>query len=86
MSHIRQNCPSCHRLLELPRLGCVNVHASLLPRHRGAAPIQAAIAAGDPAGDDPDGTGVHQLHLLAYVDGLRLDGAGPSQRQNAQEE
>jgi len=35
------------RLLELPRLGCVNLHASLLPRHRGAAPIQAAIAAGD---------------------------------------
>lgn len=34
-------------LLELPRLGCVNLHASLLPRHRGAAPIQAAIAAGD---------------------------------------
>lgn len=34
-------------LLELPRLGCVNVHASLLPRWRGAAPIQAAIAAGD---------------------------------------
>lgn len=34
-------------VLELPRLGCVNVHASLLPRHRGAAPIQAAIAAGD---------------------------------------
>jgi methionyl-tRNA formyltransferase len=34
-------------LVELPRLGCVNLHASLLPRHRGAAPIQAAIAAGD---------------------------------------
>jgi methionyl-tRNA formyltransferase len=34
-------------LLELPRRGCVNVHASLLPRWRGAAPIQAAIAAGD---------------------------------------
>ena len=34
-------------LLELPRLGCVNVHASLLPRWRGAAPIQAAVAAGD---------------------------------------
>ncbi len=34
-------------LLELPRQGCVNVHASLLPRWRGAAPIQAAIAAGD---------------------------------------
>jgi methionyl-tRNA formyltransferase len=34
-------------LLALPRLGCVNVHASLLPRWRGAAPIPAAIAAGD---------------------------------------
>lgn len=34
-------------LLELPRLGCLNVHASLLPRWRGAAPIAAAIAAGD---------------------------------------
>lgn len=35
------------RLLDAPRLGCVNVHASLLPRWRGAAPIQAAILAGD---------------------------------------
>jgi methionyl-tRNA formyltransferase len=35
------------RLLALPQLGCINVHASLLPRWRGAAPIQAAIAAGD---------------------------------------
>lgn len=34
-------------VLELPRAGCVNVHASLLPRWRGAAPIQRAIAAGD---------------------------------------
>jgi methionyl-tRNA formyltransferase len=34
-------------LLALPRHGCLNVHASLLPRHRGAAPIQAAILAGD---------------------------------------
>lgn len=34
-------------LLEIPRLGCVNVHASLLPRHRGASPITAAILAGD---------------------------------------
>lgn len=34
-------------LLQLPRLGCVNVHASLLPRWRGAAPIQAAILHGD---------------------------------------
>ena len=34
-------------VLELPRFGCVNVHASLLPRWRGAAPIHAAILAGD---------------------------------------
>ena len=34
-------------VLDLPRLGCWNLHASLLPRHRGAAPIQAAILAGD---------------------------------------
>ena len=34
-------------VLQAPRLGCVNVHASLLPRWRGAAPIQRAIAAGD---------------------------------------
>lgn len=34
-------------LLEIPRLACLNLHASLLPRHRGAAPIQAAIAEGD---------------------------------------
>ncbi len=34
-------------LLALPRYGCVNVHGSLLPRWRGAAPIQAAILAGD---------------------------------------
>ncbi|WP_144328875.1 methionyl-tRNA formyltransferase [Tepidimonas charontis] len=34
-------------VLELPRLGCLNIHASLLPRWRGAAPIQRAIEAGD---------------------------------------
>ncbi len=34
-------------LLEIPRHGCLNVHASLLPRHRGAAPIQWAILEGD---------------------------------------
>jgi len=38
---LRQN------VLDLPPYGCINVHASLLPRWRGAAPIQAAIAAGD---------------------------------------
>lgn len=34
-------------LLALPRITCLNVHASLLPRHRGASPIQASILAGD---------------------------------------
>lgn len=34
-------------ILEAPRLGCINIHASLLPRWRGAAPIQRAIMAGD---------------------------------------
>lgn len=38
---LRQN------VLDLPRYGCINVHASLLPRWRGAAPIHAAIRAGD---------------------------------------
>jgi methionyl-tRNA formyltransferase len=35
-------------VLNLPRYGCVNLHASLLPRHRGASPVAAAILAGDP--------------------------------------
>ncbi|MCB1905295.1 MAG: methionyl-tRNA formyltransferase [Gammaproteobacteria bacterium] len=35
------------RVLRAPRLGCINIHASLLPRWRGAAPIQRAIQAGD---------------------------------------
>ncbi len=34
-------------ILKIPRLGCINIHASLLPRWRGAAPIQRAILAGD---------------------------------------
>lgn len=35
-------------ILDIPELGCLNLHASLLPRWRGAAPIQRAIMAGDP--------------------------------------
>ena len=34
-------------VLQLPRLGCINIHASLLPRWRGAAPVQRALLAGD---------------------------------------
>jgi methionyl-tRNA formyltransferase len=36
------------KILNFPKYGCINVHASLLPRWRGASPIQSAICAGDP--------------------------------------
>lgn len=49
-------------VLDLPRCGCVNVHASLLPRWRGAAPIQRAILAGDPE------TGVTLMRMEAGLD------------------
>ena len=49
-------------VLAMPRLGCVNVHASLLPRWRGASPIQAAILAGDAE------TGVSIMQLEAGLD------------------
>ena len=49
-------------VLDLPRYGCINVHASLLPRWRGAAPIQAAILAGDAE------TGVTIMKMDAGVD------------------
>lgn len=49
-------------VLDLPRAGCVNVHASLLPRWRGAAPIQAAILAGD------EQTGVCLMSMTAGLD------------------
>lgn len=45
------------RILDLPRYGCINVHGSLLPRWRGAAPIQRAIA----AGDSETGVGIMQM-------------------------
>lgn len=49
-------------VLAIPRRGCVNVHASLLPRWRGAAPIQRAILAGD------TGTGVCLMQMDAGLD------------------
>jgi methionyl-tRNA formyltransferase len=49
-------------VLELPRFGCVNVHASLLPRWRGAAPINAALLAGD------EETGVTIMQMDAGLD------------------
>jgi methionyl-tRNA formyltransferase len=49
-------------VLDLPRFGCVNIHGSLLPRWRGAAPIQAAILAGDKE------TGITIMKMDAGVD------------------
>ena len=49
-------------VLDIPAKGCLNVHASLLPRWRGAAPIQAAILAGD------DKTGVSLMAMTAGLD------------------
>lgn len=49
-------------LLDAPSLACLNIHASLLPRHRGASPIQAAIAAGDRE------TGVSIMHMAEGLD------------------
>jgi len=49
-------------VLDAPRLGCLNVHASLLPRWRGAAPIQRAILAGD------EETGVTIMQMEAGLD------------------
>ena len=37
----------CKEILEIPKLGCINVHGSLLPQYRGAAPIQWAVINGD---------------------------------------
>lgn len=50
------------RVLDLPKFGCINVHASYLPRWRGAAPIQAAILHGD------EFTGVSIMKMDAGID------------------
>lgn len=49
-------------ILDLPKFGCINVHASLLPRWRGAAPIQRAIEAGDAE------TGISIMQMTAGLD------------------
>ena len=50
------------QILQIPKLGCVNVHASLLPRHRGASPVQAALLAGDSR------TGVSTMQVTEGLD------------------
>jgi methionyl-tRNA formyltransferase len=49
-------------LLEQPKVACINLHASLLPRHRGAAPIQAALLAGDTH------SGISVMHIDVGLD------------------
>ncbi|MBA3722321.1 MAG: methionyl-tRNA formyltransferase [Parachlamydiaceae bacterium] len=49
-------------LLDMPRLGCINVHASLLPKYRGAAPIQRSIIDGEAE------TGVTIMHMVKKMD------------------
>lgn len=49
-------------LLQIPKLGCLNVHTSLLPKWRGAAPVQRAILSGD------ESTGVTIMHIAAGLD------------------
>jgi methionyl-tRNA formyltransferase len=49
-------------MLDVPRRGCLNIHASLLPRWRGAAPIQAAVLAGDTE------TGITIMQMEAGLD------------------
>jgi methionyl-tRNA formyltransferase len=58
-------------VLDLPRRGCINIHASLLPRWRGAAPIQRAIEAGD------ERTGITLMKMDAGLD------TGPMLRSEA---
>lgn len=69
-------------VLDAPRLGCINVHASLLPRWRGAAPIQRAILAGDAE------TGVTIMQMDAGLDTgamLLMDRVPITPRMNASE-
>jgi methionyl-tRNA formyltransferase len=57
-------------VLDAPRLGCLNVHGSLLPRWRGAAPVQRAIL----AGDAETGVGIMQMEAGLDTGPVRLEG------------
>ncbi|WP_133493966.1 methionyl-tRNA formyltransferase [Stakelama pacifica] len=60
-------------ILDAPRLGCLNVHGSLLPRWRGAAPVQRAIL----AGDSETGIGIMQMEAGLDTGPVRLEGRTP---------
>lgn len=67
--------------LELPKYGCLNIHASLLPRWRGAAPIQRAIE----AGDEYSGVGIMQMEAGLDTGAILLEKKLPIARMNAAE-
>ncbi|WP_440979907.1 methionyl-tRNA formyltransferase [Sphingomonas pseudosanguinis] len=64
-------------ILDAPRLGCLNVHGSLLPRWRGAAPIQRAILAGDMV----TGVGIMQMEGGLDTGPVRLEDSTPIGRK-----
>ena len=66
-------------VLDAPKLGCVNVHASLLPRWRGAAPVQRAIM----AGDEVTGVTIMQVELGLDSGPMLLKREVPIDRKNA---
>ncbi|KQM18644.1 methionyl-tRNA formyltransferase [Sphingomonas sp. Leaf24] len=68
-------------VLDAPRLGCLNVHGSLLPRWRGAAPIQRAIL----AGDEETGVGIMQMAAGMDTGPVRLEGRTPVDGKTAGE-
>jgi methionyl-tRNA formyltransferase len=68
-------------VLDAPRLGCLNVHGSLLPRWRGAAPIQRAIL----AGDAETGVGIMQMEAGLDTGPVRLEGRTPIDGKTAGE-
>ncbi|WP_227028676.1 methionyl-tRNA formyltransferase [Candidatus Endolissoclinum faulkneri] len=65
-------------ILSAPRLGSINVHASLLPRWRGAAPIQRAIL----AGDTKTGVTIMQMNLGLDTGNVLISGTVPITRQS----
>ena len=66
-------------ILAAPRHGCLNVHGSLLPRWRGAAPVQRAIL----AGDAETGVGIMQMEVGLDTGPVRLEGRTPIDRKTA---
>ena len=68
-------------VLDAPRHGCLNVHGSLLPRWRGAAPIQRAIL----AGDAETGVGIMQMEAGLDTGPVRLEGRTPIDGKTAGE-